>query len=182
MWSKHVRPADWLGFDGLRLIDANGKETAAARTNPKGEFEFAAIPAGAYTMTAAKPGSGSGSVPIRVAAGEKLYTRVYPVGDLVMGPLQLQQMARSGGGGIGGGAGGIGGGAGGAGGGLGGGGLGGGGGGLGGGGLGGGGGGLFSVPSEESSDVGTQPAAAARSKTFGNDAVQASKKKRSDAR
>jgi hypothetical protein len=76
-------------------------------------------------------------------ANEKLSIRMYPVGDLIMGPQQLQALAGSGGGGgIGGGTGGAGGGLGGAGGG----GLGGAGGGLGGGGM--GGGGMFSIPSE----------------------------------
>jgi hypothetical protein len=75
-------------------------------------------------------------------ANEKLSIRMYPVGDLIMGPQQLQALA---GAGAGGGAGGIGGaGAGGAGG------AGMGGGGMGGAGMGGGmgGGGMFSVPSE----------------------------------
>jgi hypothetical protein len=86
-------------------------------------------------------------------ANEKLSIRMYPVGDLIMGPQQLQALAGAGaGGGVGGGGfGGSGGGIGGGGFGGGGGGLGGGGGGLGGGGFGGGGlggGGMFSVPSE----------------------------------
>jgi hypothetical protein len=75
-------------------------------------------------------------------ANEKLQIRMYPVGDLVMGPQQLQMLSRSGGGmGVGtSGGGGMGGG------GMGGGGMGGG---MGGGGMGGGvGGGMFSVPSE----------------------------------
>jgi hypothetical protein len=111
-------------------------------------------------------------------ANQKLTIRMYPVGDLVFGPTQLQQMARSGGGGVGGGMGG---------GGMGGGGMGGGGmggGGMGGGGMGGGGmggGGMFSVPAEvfpaQDSAV-EQPA----SSSFTNDSVQSSKKKRSEAR
>ncbi len=133
-------------------------------------------------------------------ANEKLSIRMYPVGDLIMGPQQLQALAGSGGGGAGGrgggGAGGIGGGgAGGIG--------GGGGGGLGGGGM--GGGGMFSVPPEPVS-VPTQPAAPRARQTdrsttqsaprsgqvfaqvddtssgFTNDSVRASKKKRNDAR
>jgi hypothetical protein len=79
------------------------------------------------------------------AANAKLTIRMYPVGDLVFGPTQLQQMARSSGGGRGGASGGMGGGGGG----MGGGGMGGGG--MGGGGMGGGGmggGGMFSVPAE----------------------------------
>jgi hypothetical protein len=75
-------------------------------------------------------------------ANEKLSIRMYPVGDLIMGPQQLQALAGAGGGGLGGGTGGAGGGLGGAAGG----GLGGAGGGLGGGGM--GGGGMFSIPSE----------------------------------
>ncbi|HEV8000444.1 MAG TPA: hypothetical protein VGP63_11220 [Planctomycetaceae bacterium] len=72
-------------------------------------------------------------------ANEKLSIRMYPVGDLIMGPQQLQALAGGGAGGAGGQRGGQGGGAGGGG-------LGGaGGGGLGGGGMG---GGMFSVPSE----------------------------------
>jgi hypothetical protein len=77
-------------------------------------------------------------------ANEKLSIRMYPVGDLIMGPQQLQALAGAGGGGLGGGTGGAGGGLGGAAGG----GLGGAGGGLGGGGFGGGGmggGGMFSI-------------------------------------
>jgi hypothetical protein len=78
-------------------------------------------------------------------ANEKLSIRMYPVGDLIMGPQQLQALAGAGGGGGGGfgGGGGLGGGN------TGGGGLGGGGGGFGGGGIGGGmGGGMFSIPTE----------------------------------
>jgi hypothetical protein len=77
-------------------------------------------------------------------ANEKLSIRMYPVGDLIMGPQQLQALAGRGGGVGGMGGGGLGGG------GMGGGGMGGGGmggGGMGGGGMGGG-GGMFSVPSE----------------------------------
>jgi hypothetical protein len=75
-------------------------------------------------------------------ANEKLSIRMYPVGDLIMGPQQLQALAGAGagGGGIGGGTGGAGG--------LGGGGAGGLGGGAGGIGGGMGGGGMFSIPSE----------------------------------
>jgi uncharacterized membrane protein YgcG len=74
-------------------------------------------------------------------ANDKLSIRMYPVGDLIMGPQQLQALAGAGGrGGSTGGRGGQGGGGG-----AGGGGLGGGGGGLGGGGMG---GGMFSVPSQ----------------------------------
>ncbi len=74
-------------------------------------------------------------------ANEKLQIRMYPVGDIVLGPQQLQMLSRMGGGmGRGGMSGGMGGG-------MGGGGMGGGG--MGGGGMGGGvGGGMFSVPSE----------------------------------
>ncbi|HEV3299687.1 MAG TPA: hypothetical protein VG055_08590 [Planctomycetaceae bacterium] len=84
-------------------------------------------------------------------ANEKLSIRMYPVGDLIMGPQQLQALAGAGAGGGFGGGGGTGGGIGGGGGFGGGGGGFGGGGGLGGGGLGGGGfggGGMFSIPSE----------------------------------
>jgi hypothetical protein len=91
-------------------------------------------------------------------ANEKLSIRMYPVGDLIMGPQQLQALAGAGGGGgAGGGRGGQGGGAGG-GGGLG----GGGGGGFGGGGGGMGGGGMFSIPSEPLRSAG--PAAAPNAK------------------
>jgi hypothetical protein len=109
-------------------------------------------------------------------ANEKLQIRMYPVGDLVYGPQQLRMLARSGGGmGMGMGGGGMGGG------GMGGGGMGGGG--MGGGGMGGGGmgGGMFSVPSEVFSsqvESGGQPA----SSSFTNDSVEASKKKRHEAR
>jgi len=69
------------------------------------------------------------------SANTKLSIRMYPVGDLVLGPQQLQMMSRMGGGGRGGSGGGMGGG-------MGGGGMGGGG--MGGGGMGGmGGGGMF---------------------------------------
>jgi hypothetical protein len=145
-------------------------------------------------------------------ANEKLSIRMYPVGDLIMGPQQLQALA--GGGGAGG--------RGGQGGGQGGGGMGGGG--MGGGGMGGGGGGMgggmFSVPSEplapsgavpgtdaspangflprpaqnrirerapgptsdSQTQVGDSPAFAQAGDSFTNDAVKASKKKRNDAR
>jgi len=108
-------------------------------------------------------------------ANEKLQIRMYPVGDLVYGPDQLKALSRTGGGmgmGMGGGGGGMGGG------------------GMGGatgGGMGGGGtsvnvgGGMFSVPSEVFSsqvESGGQPA----SSSFTNDSVQASKKKRHEAR
>jgi hypothetical protein len=138
-------------------------------------------------------------------ANEKLSIRMYPVGDLIMGPQQLQALAGAGGGG------GQGGGRGGQGGGGGGGGLGGGGGGLGGGGM--GGGGMFSIPSEPLRSAGpasslpaemphrARPARAADNSAaqlgssdrsvfaqvddppaFTNDAVRASKKKQNDAR
>jgi hypothetical protein len=138
-------------------------------------------------------------------ANEKLSIRMYPVGDLIMGPQQLQALAGAGGGGgQGGGRGGQGGGGGGAGG------LGGGGGGLGGGGM--GGGGMFSIPSEPLRSTGpasllpaemprARPARAADNSAaqlgssdrsafaqvddpsaFTNDAVRASKKKQNDAR
>jgi hypothetical protein len=152
-------------------------------------------------------------------ANEKLSIRMYPVGDLIMGPQQLQALAGAGGGGgVGGGQGG------GMGGGMGGGGMGGGG--MGGGGMGGGGGGMFSIPSEPIRTTGAAPvpnanpmdpvrtfpappqkrlhqraarttdnsaaqsasgsgtvfAQADDSPAFTNDAVQASKKKRNDAR
>ncbi len=135
-------------------------------------------------------------------ANEKLSIRMYPVGDLILGPQQLQALAGSGGAGGGqGGRGGQGGGAGGGG-------IGGGGGGIGGGGGGLGGGGMFSVPSEPlrgdaaapaavpqksvrprhtqttdrsaarlSSHSGTAFAQGDDSSTFTNDAVRASKKK-----
>ena len=77
-------------------------------------------------------------------ANEKLQIRMYPVGDLVMGPQQLMMMSRMGGGGMGGMGGGMSGGAAGGMGGMGGGGMGGGGGGV----NVGVGGGMFSVPSE----------------------------------
>jgi len=143
-------------------------------------------------------------------ANEKLSIRMYPVGDLIMGPQQLQALA--GGGGGAGGQGGRGGGGGG----MGGGGMGGGMGGMGGGGMG---GGMFSIPSEPTTptnpiaaptpDPANAPAQkpARSSKTsdrssarvnsadrlvfaqadnsapsFTNDAVQASKKKQDAAR
>jgi hypothetical protein len=155
-------------------------------------------------------------------ANDKLSIRMYPVGDLIMGPQQLQALAGGGGGARGGVGGGMGGG------GMGGGGMGGGG--MGGGGMGGGGmgGGMFSIPSEPigqagatsgavvnpaaDPSAGTLPAsqkplrkrasrttdnsatqsvsssptvfaqAGDASSTFTNDAVQASKKKRDNAR
>ena len=107
-------------------------------------------------------------------ANQKLTIRMYPVGDLVLGPQQLRAMT-GGGGGMGAtGGGGMGGGMGG---GQGGGGMGGGG--MGGGGM--GGGGMFSVPAEvfpAQTSADNQPA----SSSFTNDSVQSSKKKRSDAR
>jgi hypothetical protein len=140
-------------------------------------------------------------------ANEKLSIRMYPVGDLIMGPQQLQALAGSGGGGAGGrggqgGGGGLGGGGGG--------GFGGGGGGMGGGGMGGG-GGMFSLPAEPLASPAAAPAPAQKpvphaatihhsttqsvagsgqvfaqvddsSSGFTNDSVQASKKKLHDAR
>jgi hypothetical protein len=109
-------------------------------------------------------------------ANEKLQIRMYPVGDLVYGPDQLKALSRMGGGmGMGAGGGG------GAGGGMGGGGMGGGG--MGGGGMGGGGmgGGQFSVPAEVFSSQ-VESAGQPASSSFTNDSVEASKKKRHEAR
>jgi hypothetical protein len=101
-------------------------------------------------------------------ANEKLAIRMYPVGDVILGPNELSQLAQSqGGGALGGGGFGGGGGGGFGGGGFGGGGMGGGG--FGGGGL--GGGGFFSVPSDPS-----QPG------PFNDAAIRASKKKQPAAR
>jgi hypothetical protein len=105
-------------------------------------------------------------------ANEKLTIRMYPVGDLVLGPDQLKALARSSGAmgsgaGQGGQTGGLGGGQGGAQ-----------GGGLGGGGAG---GGMFSVPSEVFPPQ-AQASDKAASSSFTNESVQSSKKKRSDAR
>jgi hypothetical protein len=106
-------------------------------------------------------------------ANEKLTIRMYPVGDLVLGPDQLKALSRtSGAQGSGAGQGGQGGG------------LGGGQGGAQGGGLGGGGGmggGMFSVPSEVFPPQ-AQASDKAASSSFTNESVQSSKKKRSDAR
>jgi hypothetical protein len=106
-------------------------------------------------------------------ANEKLQIRMYPVGDLVLGPDQLKMLSRSSGA-MGGGMGGQGGG------------MGGQGGGMGGqtGGGGGGvnvGGGMFSVPSEVFPAQGGA-SDTPQSSSFTNESVQHSKKKRSDAR
>jgi hypothetical protein len=107
------------------------------------------------------------------AANSKLTIRMYPVGDLVLGPDQLKMLSRSGGGmGVTGSSGGQGGG-------MGGGGMGGGG--MGGGGMGGGGGGMFSVPSEVFPPQAPN-AEKAQSSSFTNESVQSSKKKLNDAR
>jgi hypothetical protein len=105
-------------------------------------------------------------------ANEKLTIRMYPVGDLVLGPDQLRALSRTSGAmGSGAGQGGQGGG------------LGGGQGGAQGGGIGGGGvgGGMFSVPSEVFPPQ-AQASEKAASSSFTNESVQSSKKKRSDAR
>jgi hypothetical protein len=104
-------------------------------------------------------------------ANEKLTIRMYPVGDLVLGPDQLRALSRTSGAmgsgaGQGGQTGGLGGGQGGQTGGIGGGGM---------------GGGMFSVPSEVFPPQ-AQASDKAASSTFTNESVQSSKKKRSDAR
>ena len=104
-------------------------------------------------------------------ANEKLQIRMYPVGDLVLGPDQLRAMTR--GGGMGGRGGAQGGGmAGGQGGGM-------------AGGMGGGGvnvgGGMFSVPTETFSTQAKSPADNNGS-SFNNDSVRTSKKKLTSAR